>query len=93
MAEFNEYLFDNEESDDERASREKKELAAVDSWFGIANSTGIHMLILLHWNILSISGDGFKVVTKMECVREKSVQGKLLNSDNIVMSLIIPQLK
>ena len=48
MAEFNEYLFDNEESDDERASREKKDLAAVDSWFGIANSTGIHIMLFCY---------------------------------------------
>ena len=35
-------LFDNEESDDERAVREEAEvtLDLKDRWFGIANSTG-----------------------------------------------------
>ena len=41
MADYD--LFDNEESDDERTTREKKELDAKDRWFGIANSTGIHV--------------------------------------------------
>ena len=36
------YPFDNEESEDERAEEEVDEnsLAARDTWFGIANSTG-----------------------------------------------------
>ena len=36
------YLFDNEWSEDERAEDEEDEkaLAARDTWFGIANSTG-----------------------------------------------------
>ena len=42
----NYYPFDNEGSEDERAERaeeeeDEKALATRDSWFGIANSTGL----------------------------------------------------
>ena len=43
MADHSEpYLFDNEGSEDEKAEEEEDEkaLAARDTWFGIANSTG-----------------------------------------------------
>jgi len=54
------YLFDNEDSEDERADAEEKDtLAARDTWVGIANSTQ----------------DQFKVETFLERVREKSVGG------------------
>ena len=41
------YLFDNEWSEDERAEDEEDEkaLAARDTWFGIANSTGEHISV------------------------------------------------
>ena len=56
------YLFDNEDSEDERADAEEKDtLAARDTWVGIANSTQ----------------DQFKVETFLERVREKSVGGEM----------------
>ena len=41
------YLFDNEWSEDEKAEDEEDEkaLAARDTWFGIANSTGEHISV------------------------------------------------
>ena len=56
------YLFDNEDSEDERADAEEKDtLAARDTWVGIANSTQ----------------DQFKVETFLERVREKTVGGEM----------------
>ena len=58
------YIFDNEDSDDERADAEEKNtLAARDTWVGVANSTQ----------------DQFKVETFLERVREKSPGGEMEN--------------
>ena len=59
------YLFDNEDSEDERAdAEEKKTLAARDTWVGVANSTQ----------------DQFKVETFLERLREKSSGGEMENT-------------
>ena len=70
------YLFDNEDSEDERADAEEKDtLAARDTWVGIANSTQ----------------DQFKVETFLERVREKSVGGEtgkyFLNFLNLTLEM------
>ena len=70
------YLFDNEDSEDERADAEEMDtLAARDTWVGIANSTQ----------------DQFKVETFLERVREKSVGGEtgkyFLNFLNLTLEM------
>ena len=51
-----EYLFDNDESDEEKAFREKEELAldAKERWFGIANSTGYLFTVIFLVNGFSL---------------------------------------